>query len=881
MMALARGSKLGPYEIVAPLGAGGMGEVYRANDPRLGREVAVKVLPQAVASDPGRLRRFEQEARSASALNHPNILVVFDVGRQDGTSYLVTELLRGESLRERLAAGALPRRRALEIAAEIARGLAAAHEQGIVHRDLKPENVFLTKDGGVKILDFGLAKLERPPASATAIGGAPTVDQTEPGQLLGTAGYMSPEQARGEPATPRSDLFALGCILYEMLTGRRAFSRHSAVETMAAILRDEPRPLREVVPGVPAAVERLVAHCLEKEPAQRFQSASDLAFDLDELAAPGAAPTAPRARWRWGWPVVAAAVAAVAAVLLIVRPPRPASPPLSSPRLTQITVFEGVEEFPAWSPDGRRLAFSAEAGRVRKIVVRDLASAEDRRLTSGESDEIQPAFTPDGRRLLFVRARVAGQRLQPSDVFGQYSGSDVWSVDLESGEEVRLVENASSPQLSPDGKRIAVEAAWVGPSRIWIVDAQGRNPLQVTTDTSEAIAHLRPHFSPDGERIAFVSVERTRFDIHIVELASKRVVAITDDVFLDLDPCWGPGGRELYFSSPRSGGLNIWRVPLRPDSTAAGDPQQLTTGAGQDVEIAAAPDGRRLAFTTLRQNASLWRLPVDPRTGAASGPPQEVVATTREDSRGAWSPDGQRIAFNSDRAGDMNIWIHDLRDGSTRQLTRGPGGDYQANWSPDGSEVAFFSARAGNSDIWAVRADSGELRQVTRDPAMEINPFFSPDGRTIAFHSDASGRLELWLVDRQGRGPRQLTRTGVAGHFVRWTPAGDGLYFRGVREGGFRVMLVPLSGPEPRELAEVAGGGHISLSPDHSQLMDVIDHRVMWVSPLAGGEPRRVFEFTDPTARIDYPVWSPDGKWVLFDRVQPRGGDIWMLEAGP
>ncbi|HZI64190.1 MAG TPA: protein kinase, partial [Thermoanaerobaculia bacterium] len=837
-MALSRGSKLGPYEILAPLGAGGMGEVYRAHDPRLGREVAIKVLPPEVATDADRLRRFEQEARSASALNHQNILVVFDVGRQDGTSYLVTELLRGESLRERLTHGALPARRALDIATAIARGLAAAHEQGIVHRDLKPENVFLTKDGGVKILDFGLAKLLPPAETASAIGGAPTVDHTQPGQLLGTAGYMSPEQARGEPATARSDLFALGCILYEMLTGRRAFARQSAAETMAAILRDEPRPPREIAPDLPPALERLVAHCLEKEPEQRFQSARDLAYDLDELAAPGATAARRPARRALGWPLLAAlAAAGLVTAFLLLRAGQRTSRPLTHSRLSQVTVFEGVEESPAWSPDGHRLAFSAEVGLVRKIMVRDLASGEDRRLTSGEADEIEPAFTPDGRRLLFVRGRAAGQRLQPSDVFGQYSDSDVWSVDLKTGEETRLIENASSPQVSPDGKTIAFAASWVGPSRIWTVDAQGRNPLQITTDTSEAIAHLRPHFSPDGGRIALVSLERTQFDMRVVELASKRVVEITNDSFLDLDPCWGPEGRELYFSSHRSGGVNIWRVPLHPDSTAAGDPQQLTTGAGQDVEVAVAPDGRRLAFGTLRQNASLWRLPVDARSGVASGPPEEVVATTREDSRGAWSPDGRRIAFNSDRGGEMNIWIHDLRDGSTRQLTRGPGGDYQANWSPDGSEIAFFSARAGNSDIWTAPADSGELRQVTRDPAMEINPFFSTDGRTIAFQSDRSGRLELWLVDRQGGAPRQLTRTGVAGHFMRWTPQDDGLYFRSVADGGVRVMLMPLAGAEPRGLPQIAGGGHISLSPDHSRIMDVLDHRVLWVSPLTGGEP--------------------------------------------
>jgi TolB protein len=303
----------------------------------------------------------------------------------------------------------------------------------------------------------------------------------------------------------------------------------------------------------------------------------------------------------------------------------------------------------------------------------------------------------------------------------------------------------------------------------------------------------------------------------------------------------------------------------------------LTTGAGQDVEPALSANTLRLAFTIRKQNADLWTLPVDPATGRPTGPPQEAIATNREDSRGAWSPDGRSIAFNSDRSGDMNIWIHDRTEGSTRQLTSGRGGDYQANWSPDGRIIAFFSSRSGTANIWMVEVGSGSLAPLTETQSLDINPFFSPDGRSIAFESDRSGRLEVWIVDADGGNARALTSVGVGGHFLRWTHDGGGIVFRCPSAG--RSMVAPLDGGEPRPLPEVAGGAHMSFSPDGSRIMDVVAHKTLWVSPLDGGEPEKVFAFDDPDARIDYPVWSPDGKWILFDRFRPEGGDIWMMEG--
>jgi TolB protein len=260
-----------------------------------------------------------------------------------------------------------------------------------------------------------------------------------------------------------------------------------------------------------------------------------------------------------------------------------------------------------------------------------------------------------------------------------------------------------------------------------------------------------------------------------------------------------------------------------------------------------------------------------------------VIATTLEDSRGAWSPDGRRIAFNSDRSGTMNIWIHDLDSGDTRQLTTGPGGDFQPNWSPDGRSVVFFSNRAGNADIWSAEVESGRIRQLTSDPAIDVNPFYSPDGRSIVFHSDREGRMEVWRIDADGDGARPLTSEGVlSSHFMRFTADGRYVLFRCLCGGEHQVMKVPAGGGPLDPVAAVAGGGHLSLSPDGSRILDAIGHKSLWISPLDGGEPYPVFEFEDPAVRLDYPVWSPDGSQVLFDRLVPEGGDIWIMTlAGP
>jgi serine/threonine-protein kinase len=872
------------YALERELGRGGMATVWLARDLRYDRLVALKVLRQELAVSLG-AERFLREIQVAARLQHPHVVSVYDSGEIEPAARHAAPILwftmpyvEGESLRERLRReGRLGEADALRIAREVARGLQYAHEHGVIHRDIKPENILLTRDGSTLVADFGIA---RPTDAASAS------HLTGTGIVVGTPAYMSPEQAMGhDDIDARSDVYALGCVLYEMLTGEPPFRGPSAQAIVAKHLTEQPALSGGAGASIPESLRPVLARALAKSPAERPATAAEFAAALG-----GDSRAGPAVRWKAAGAVAVLVAGLVAFAIFRTTSREAAEPPRGTSlaggtvpsgfarKLTQLSFGEGLEEWPAWSPDGKQLAYIAEVDGYRQVFVRSLPGGGERQLTRARRDHIQPAWSADGALIAFVRAATGTGKLEPSEVDGYYfEGGELWTTEPASGREAKLHDNAFNPSYSRDGQRLAFDALIAGGQRLWVTDTRGRNPRQVTSDSSEAVVHTQARWSPDGSKLLFRRIEKTKSDIAVVDAGTGAITLVTDDYVFDTDPAWSPDGAAIYFSSYRGGGLNVWRVGVDAAGAPTGPAEQLTTGAGEDAQPALAPDGRQLVFAVRGINSDLWRLPVSPKTGRTAGAPEAVLATTRVESRGAWSPDGRQMAFNSDRTGEMNIWVRDSA-GGVHQITSGTGGDYQPTWAPDGTALVFFSARGGNTDIWRIGLDRS-LTRLTDDPALDTNPFYSPDGKHIAFVSDRSGRSEVWLMAADGTGQRQLASVGCWGHFLVWSRDGRGVVFRGERERQMEIFRADIATGALSALPPVMSGGHMSFSPSQSLMMDVRGHKVLWAHPLDGRPAYEVYQFADPDVRIDYPVWSPDGRWVIFDRTAPRGGDLWALEG--
>ncbi len=696
-MALTAGTRLGSYAIIKPLGAGGMGEVYRARDTRLDRDVAIKVLPASFGDDPQALARFEREAKSVANLSHPNILAIFDFGRTDcadggrpGVTYAVMELLEGETLRERLATAPLPPRKAIEYAVQVARGLAAAHDRGFVHRDLKPENLFVTLDDRVKILDFGLAKpLDLGTSAATMADAAPTAV----GTVMGTIGYMAPEQLRGHAVDHRSDIFAFGAVLHEMLTGRRAFHGESPADTISAILNREPVDLDADRVTVPPALERIVRRCLEKKPELRFQSAHDLAFALETLSAstPGAAAVAPqerttvRAHPRLPWAIAAGAVIAAAAAIAFAVRGRPREVPWQT--FTAITDAAGIETAPSLSPDGTTVAYATQAQGTWDIYVQRVGGRRALPVAAEvERDEQAPAFSPDGSLIAYHDRGTSG-------------GIFVAGATGESSR--RLTDFGFHPAWSPDGRRIAFcteeianPYSRLGGSTLWIIEVSGGVPQEVK-GTGDAV---QPSWSPSGARIAYWSNTAGQRDIYTVPATGGARVAVTDDAPLDWDPAWSADGRHVYFASDRGGSMNLWRVAIDDRSgSPEGAAQPVTTGVQASSEMPAfSGDGARLAFRSTVLAINPVSIPFDPIS---------------------------------------------LRAGTATVLSNSNSVRFPSDVSPDGRSLALANLGEPQEDLFIGATDGTAVRRLTDDPARDRVPVFARDGKSLFFYSQPRRRL--------------------------------------------------------------------------------------------------------------------------------------------
>src|SRR5579863_8359668 len=662
-MALAGGTKIGPYEIVAALGAGGMGEVYRAKDPRLGREVAIKVLPTYFCRDGDRLRRFEQEARAAGALNHPNILAVYDVGTHDGAPYLVTELLEGSTLRDRLSGGGLPARKAVECAVQVAHGLSAAHDKGIVHRDLKPENIFVCRDGRTKILDFGLAKLTAPEAGDETAADLELRDETGKGVVLGTAGYMSPEQVRGEKADARSDIFSFGVVLYEMLSGQRAFTGRSAADRASAILKEDPPDLKASGRSVSTALDRIVSHCLEKSPEERFQSARDLAFHLDtassdsELSAAVTPPTQSKARaLLLGLVIACLVILAAAGAGWWFRGSLQSDH--RDVRFLRLTDFAGLESSPAFSPDGKSVAFVSDSSGSRQIWIRLLAGGPPLQITRDAGDHLDPRWSQDSAAIIFFTPPPEGN-----------AQGTLWEVPALGGAPRRLISGMSGADVSHDGKRLTFFRLNGQQMELVVSDRNGSN-AKVVMQTAVSFSFRQPRWSPDDASIAYLhSRQNWADDVYIVSSAGGSPRQVTDDNTLMSGLAWLADGSRLLYSSAR--GSTVLHLPvmhLFTISPEGRDLQQLTFGESGDETPDVDREGR-IVVSRRHMRFDIWKFPVgaDPAENVRRA--VRITHQTGHVQTPTLSPNDREMAYLSDNGGHGNLWVMELEGGETHQIT--------------------------------------------------------------------------------------------------------------------------------------------------------------------------------------------------------------------
>jgi serine/threonine protein kinase/Tol biopolymer transport system component len=840
------GRRLLHYEITDKLGEGGMGVVYKARDTHLDRFVAIKVLPSEKLAHLNRKARFVQEARAASALNHPNIIQIYDIEPADGADFIVMEYVPGKTLDHVIGRRGLGLSESLKYAVQIAHALAAAHAAGIIHRDLKPTNIMVTNEGVVKLLDFGLAKLLEPEQTSPDDSTLTSPPLTEEGTVMGTAAYMSPEQAEGKKVDARSDIFSFGSVLYEMVTGRRAFQGNTNLSMLAAILEKEPPPASTLGANVPHDLEKIITRCLRKDPDRRFQHMDDVKIALEELKEESDSdrlkvePSRLPAHWRGKRLVLVMTVILVLAVGAVgwrlMRFPRPDSAPV----LTRLTFDVGLSTDPVVSPDGKLLAYVSDRGGRGNLDlwVQHLSGGQPIRLTQAEEDVLEPSFSPDGAKIAFRWER---------------DGGGIYAISSLGGEPRLIAKQGRRPVFSPDGSQIAY---WIGEhmlgAKIYIAAADGRHPQALQLDFSGAFC---PIWTPDGKRLLFAGADDAAKPVDWwftpVEggsaiktgamdlmrshgMPAGRVMIFTGELSNFFVPAaWTADGRGVLFSGLLGNSSNLWEAVISPANSKATALRRLSSGTGFETQPSAVKAS--VVFASLTYSHAIWSLPLLPNDIRITGEMQPITRGAAIEGIPSLSADGTRLVFTSNRSGGNQVWMKNLDLGRETMLTT-MASTYYPRISADGSTVAYRAYENQTPVLYTVPTVGGlpekkcencgvpadfspdgtkllchlvdgnrrtlllNLRSderigwIAHPQYLIVQPHFSPDGRWIAFHSDvAPERVRLFVVPvREGPVPQEkdwipITEGNTIDRDAGWSPNGNLLYFFSERDG-FRCL---------------------------------------------------------------------------------------------
>ncbi len=790
------GRAVSHYRILEKLGAGGMGEVYRALDTKLWRDVALKILPKAMADDAERMARFEREARVLASLNHPNIAAIYGLEESNGIRALVMELVEGETLAELLERAKIEIRKSnigpsfdfripsfdsLGIARQIAEALEYAHERGIIHRDLKPANVKITPEGMVKVLDFGLAKMLDPQGSQSAPNpnNSPALSAlgTSAGMILGTAAYMSPEQAKGQRVDRRCDIWAFGCVLYEMLSGGKAFQGETTSDVLASVIKSEPE-WSALPAATPLGIQRLIRRCLQKDVRQRLQAIGDARIAIEETlggdvgaglvparteTVTGQPPGSPLRRiLPWAAGLLAGALLAGLAVWKFALP---AAQP--SMHFSAVTNFAGVQAQPALSPDGRSVAFVSNRDGPYEIYVGLISGGNLVKLTDDANFKARPCWSPDG-------TEIAYGRLNPSGIW------DIWEVPALGGTPRRLILNALDPAWSPDGQTLAYTNSVTG--ALWTSDVTGQNARRLAAPEEPedlGARYTEPRFSPDGRELTFVRRgDGPHGHLRVVDIASGRARQLTYVVGLRLSPAWSPDGKFIYFASSRGGTMNIWKI-----AAAGGEPVQITAGQGDDAQLDVSADGKRIVFSTFRERTSIVQL--DLQTKSAQQAPKPLTTDpARSQMAPVYSSDGKHLAYFSSLKGvePEGIWLANADGSNPVELIQDKHFvNVLPHWTPDGNWLIFVSLPNEGPEYRRISISGGTPQTLVKNEVQDLWFDVGLDGRLIyqnvkrqvlAFDPQNNKRLTIGTLP--GGDMRSLLRLSPDGRSVAYTVRASG-----------------------------------------------------------------------------------------------------------